>query len=86
MPGCDLSGSNFREAVLFDADLEGADLRGADLVQALTAGAKLARADLREADVAGLNLKELASLDGLIISADQQPHLLAAMGLEIYPG
>lgn len=86
MPDCDLSGSNFREAVLFDADLEGADLRGCDFVLALTAGAKLARADVRGADLAGLNLRELASLEGMIVSADQQPHLLAAMGLEVSLG
>lgn len=85
MPDCDLSNSSFREAVLFDSDLEGADLRGSDLVLALTAGAKFARADLRGADVTDLNLRELATLEGLIVSADQQTHLLAAMGLEVYP-
>lgn len=85
MPDCELSNSNLREAVLFDSDLEGADLRGSDLVLALTAGAKFARADLRGADVADLNLRELATLDGMIVSAGQQPHLLAAMGLDVYP-
>ena len=85
MPDCELSNSNFREAVLFDSDLEGADLRGSDLVLALTAGAKFARADLRGADVADLNLRELATLEGMIVSAGQQPHLLAAMGLDVYP-
>lgn len=63
MPDCDLSNSCFREAVLFDSDLEGADLRGSDLVLALTAGAKFARADLRGADVTGLNLREVATLE-----------------------
>jgi len=86
MPDCDLSGSSFREAVLFDANLEGADLRGSDLVLALTAGARLARADVRGAELAGLNLRELASLEGMIVSADQQPHLLAAMGLDVSMG
>lgn len=86
MPDCDLSGSNFREAVLFDANLEGADLRGCDFVLALTAGAKLARTDFRGAELAGLNLRELASLEGMIVSPDQQPHLLAAMGLDLSMG
>lgn len=85
MPDCELSNPNFREAVLFDSDLEGADLRGSDLVLALTAGAKFARADLRGADVADLNLRELATPGGMIVSADQQPQLLAAMGLDVYP-
>lgn len=84
LAGADLAGSNFREALLLDADLEGADLRGCDFVQALTHGAKFARADVRDADLAGLCLRELASMDGMIISADQQFPLLAAMGLEIY--
>lgn len=84
MPGGDLTGSNFREAILFDADLEDADLRGCDLVQALISGAKLARADLRGADVSGLNLKELATIEGMIVSADQQYPLLSAMGLDVY--
>lgn len=84
LPGCELSGTSFREAHLLDADLEGADLRGSDLVQALTHGAKLARTDLRDANLAGLCLGDLASIEGMIISADQQFPLLTAMGLEIY--
>jgi fluoroquinolone resistance protein len=81
MPHCDLNNSRFREAVLFDADLEGADLRGCDFVQALTSGAKLARADMRGADLGGINLIELGSFDGLTVSADQQHQLLTTLGV-----
>lgn len=81
---CDLNRSSFREAVLVDANLEGADLRDCDFFQALTVGAKLARADLRGAEVSGLNLSELASLDGMKVTADQQYRLLTAMGLDVY--
>ena len=83
MPECDLSASRFREAVLIDADLQGADLRGCDLFQAVTAGAKLRGADIRGAQVSGLNLNELASFDGLKVSADQQHLLLSALGVDV---
>ena len=85
MPDCDLNSSSFREAVLIDADLQGADLRGCDFIQALTAGAKLARADLRGAELGGLNLMELASVSGMMVSMDQQYQLLTAMGVDVYP-
>lgn len=84
LPDCDLNRSSFREALLIDADLEGADLRECDFFQALTVGAKLARADLRGAEVSGLNLAELATLDGMKVSVDQQYRLLTAMGLDVY--
>ena len=69
---------------LVDADLEGADLRECEFFHALTVGVKLARADLRGAEVSGLNLAELATLDGMKISVDQQYRLLTAMGLDVY--
>lgn len=84
LPEGDFNRSSFREAILVDADLEGADLRECDLFQALTVGLKLARADLRGAEVSGLNLAELASLDGMKVAADQQHRLLTAMGLDVY--
>lgn len=84
LPKGDLNRSSFREAVLVDADLEGADLRQCDFFQALTVGAKLAGADLRGAEVSGLNLAELASLQGMKVAADQQYRLLTAMGLDVY--
>jgi fluoroquinolone resistance protein len=85
MPDCDLSGSIMREALLLGADFEGADMRDCDLVQALTAGTKLARADLRGADLGGLNLAELGSREGMMVSANQQFGLLQAMGLDVCP-
>ncbi len=84
LPKGDLNRSNFREAVLVDADLEGADLRECDLFQALTVGAKLAGADLRGAEVSGLNLTELATLQGMKITVDQQYRLLNAMGVDVH--
>ena len=85
MPDCDLNNSRFREAVLFDADFEGADLRGCDFVQALTAGAKFARADMRGADLSGMSLVELGSFARMMVSADQQYLLLAALGVDVFP-
>ena len=85
MPDCDLNNSRFREAVLFDADFEGADLRGCDFVQALTAGAKFARADMRGADLSGMSLVELGSFARMMVSADQQYPLLAALGVDVFP-
>ncbi|KQW72976.1 hypothetical protein ASE17_08445 [Phenylobacterium sp. Root77] len=84
LPKGDLNRSNLREAVLVDADLEGADLRECDLFQALTVGAKLAGADLRGAEVSGLNLAELATLQGMKITLDQQYRLLSAMGVDVH--
>lgn len=85
MPGCDLNNSSLREAMLAGSDLEGADLRGCDLAQAITSGAKLARADLRGADIRRLNVTELGSFEGMLVSAEQQHALLAAMGIEVLP-
>ena len=84
LPKGDLNRCNLREAVLVDADLEGADLRECDLFQALTVGARLAGADLRGADVSGLNLTELATLQGMKITLDQQYRLLNAMGVDVH--
>lgn len=86
MPGCELTGSNLREAVLTGANLEGADLTGCDLFQALTAGARLAGADLRGAEVSGLDVSALGSHAGLRITADQAVRLLLALGLEVEGG
>jgi fluoroquinolone resistance protein len=84
LPKGDLNRCNLREAVLVDADLEGADLRECDLFQALTVGARLAGADLRGAEVSGLNLTELATLQGMKITLDQQYRLLNAMGVDVH--
>lgn len=84
LPEGDLNRCSFREAVLIDADLEGADLRECDFFQALTVGAKLARADLRGAEVSGLKLTELASVDGMKVTADQQYRLLTALGVDVF--
>ena len=84
MPGCELVRSRFRETDLSDADLEGADLSGADLFGAIVDGAKLAGADLRGAEVSGLDLRRLASYEGLKITTEQQYRLLNAMGLDVH--
>jgi fluoroquinolone resistance protein len=83
MPGCRLSGSRLRETDLSGADLEGADLTGADLFQAIVDGAKFAGADLTGAEVSGLDLRRLATYQGLKITADQQFRLLDAMGIDV---
>jgi fluoroquinolone resistance protein len=85
MPGCVLARSRLREADLTQADLEGADLTGADLFQAIVDEARLAGADLRGAEVSGLDLRRLASYDGLKVTADQQYRLLEAMGIDVHP-
>ncbi|MDH4745181.1 pentapeptide repeat-containing protein [Sphingomonas sp. CBMAI 2297] len=85
MPDCTLTGSRLREALLFDAELEGADLRGCDFTNAQLAGAKLARADLRGGELAGMVLRELGSVEGMMVSADQQFALLTALGLDVHP-
>ena len=63
---------------------EGADLRRCDLTQTMVAGAKFARADVRGAELGGLNVKELATIEGMMVSADQQYGLLSALGLDLY--
>jgi fluoroquinolone resistance protein len=85
LPGCRLAKSRFRETDLSAADLEGADLTGADLFQAILDGAKLAGADLTGAEVSGLDLRRLATYQGLRIAADQQFRLLDAMGIDVQP-
>jgi hypothetical protein len=53
-----LSGAKLDEANLQDADLEGADLSGAEL-----RGAKLSGADLRDANLAGIQWREIKSVE-----------------------
>ena len=84
LAACDLSGSRLREADIGGADLEGANLRDTDLFQARIDGARLAGADLRGGEVSGLDLRRLASYEGLKITADQQFRLLDALGLDIH--
>ncbi len=54
--GCDLSGANFRNAVLNNVDLRGADLTGADFSNADLGGTNLSDALLAGTDLTGANL------------------------------
>ena len=66
-----LSGANFQDSYLFNADLSGSDLRGADLSGAELYGADLSGADLSGANLSGANMEEAnlkgALLEGIII-------------------
>lgn len=83
LEGCEFSGARLRETDLRGSNLEEAIMCGADLFLAAIDGTRLARADLRGAQTSGLDIRCLASYQGLKVSPDQQFQLLEALGLDV---
>lgn len=78
--GCDLSFSSFQGSRLVNAALRDCDLQNIEMVDANFAGA-----DLRGSDLHGMDLPALSSHAGMMISAGQQHHLLASLGIDVSP-
>ena len=77
---CDLSFSSFQGSRLVNASLRDCELQSIE-----TAGANFAGADLRGSDLHGMDLTLLSSHAGMMISAGQQHHLLASLGIDVSP-
>ncbi|WP_257098532.1 pentapeptide repeat-containing protein [Pseudovibrio flavus] len=95
---CDLAYASLTELVLPFAVFKGTNLSGADLSRSDLSGtnfsacnlnsaelqdADLTKANLKGAKLLGLDLRRLKGYRGMTVSADQQHHLLMAMGLDI---
>jgi fluoroquinolone resistance protein len=77
---CDLTQANFTGAMLKEADLSGSNLMDAVLDKADLSGA-----DLRGARLDGFDLGAPVAFQGMMISLDQQHHLLRSLGIEVCP-
>ena len=75
---CDLSEANFSGARLNDARINGCDLFKADFERAFLTGA-----DLQGSKLDGFDLGAPADFKGLMISMDQQHHLLRSLNVEV---
>ncbi|HEV7445539.1 MAG TPA: pentapeptide repeat-containing protein, partial [Steroidobacteraceae bacterium] len=68
-----LAQANLTGVVMHEVSLAAADVRGADFTDA----------DLRYATISEINILEMKSFHGMLVSATQQSALLEALGIKV---
>lgn len=77
---CDLANANLAETRLVNSTMTNCDLYGVELERTDLSGA-----DLRKSDLSGFDLTLLAGYVSMRISPEAQHHLLASIGIEVWP-
>lgn len=82
---CLFSECSLRQADLRQASLASADLRDCDLTEVNLNGAIVDNADLRGATVMGIDITQIASFEGIKVSAEQLSEIVRPLGIRVFP-